>query len=112
MSAHPAKPNDSRFYNRPELEGLLAIIDHVSNCTDWPAVPVYDAKDLAFKTLSTIEAIATIISLLVLLVFAFFMNPIVAYVISQALLQSGKGLMHAAAYWKKWRPSPVFALEK
>ncbi|WP_423059860.1 teichuronic acid biosynthesis protein TuaB [Bacillus safensis] len=104
-------PMIAAFYNRPELEGLLKLLSIMFLIA--PIGQQYQymmQKDLAFKTLSTIEAIATIISLLVLLVFAFFMNPIVAYVISQVLLQSGKGLMYAAAYWQKWRPAPVFAL--
>ncbi|MCW4645119.1 MOP flippase family protein [Bacillus safensis] len=106
-------PMIAAFYNRPELEGLLKLLSIMFLIA--PIGQQYQymmQKDLAFKTLSTIEAIATIISLLVLLVFAFFMNPIVAYVISQVLLQSGKGLMYAAAYWKKWRPAPVFALRE
>ncbi|PAC81939.1 MOP flippase family protein [Bacillus pumilus] len=104
-------PMIAAFYNRPELEGLLKLLSIMFLIA--PIGQQYQymmQKDLAFKTLSTIEAIATMISLFVLLVLAFFINPIVAYVISQVLLQSGKGLMYAAAYWQKWRPAPVFAL--
>ncbi len=106
-------PMIAAFYNRPELEGLLKLLSIMFLIA--PIGQQYQymmQKDLAFKTLSVIEAVATMISLIVLLVLAFFINPIVAYVISQVLLQSGKGLMYAAAYWKKWRPAPVFALRE
>ncbi|MGG0681622.1 MOP flippase family protein [Bacillus altitudinis] len=106
-----ASPLIAAFYARPELEGLLKLLSIMFLIA--PIGQQYQymmQKDLAFKTLSTIETIATIISLIVLLILAFFINPIVAYVVSQVLLQSGKGLMYAAAYWKKWRPAPVFAL--
>ncbi|MDM5299622.1 MOP flippase family protein [Bacillus pumilus] len=106
-----ASPMIAAFYARPELEGLLKLLSIMFLIA--PIGQQYQymmQKDLAFKTLSTIETIVNLASLLVLLVLAFFMNPIVAYVVSQVVLQSGKGLLYAAAYWKKWRPSPVFAL--
>ncbi|MFJ5964403.1 teichuronic acid biosynthesis protein TuaB [Bacillus sp. NPDC093026] len=104
-------PIIAAFYSRHELEGLLKLLSIMFLIA--PIGQQYQymlQKDLAFKTLSTIETFANLLSLVVLLVLAFLINPIVAYVMSQVVLQSGKGLLYAAAYWKKWHPSPVFAL--
>ncbi|MGE6630242.1 teichuronic acid biosynthesis protein TuaB [Bacillus sp. NPDC077027] len=106
-----ASPFIAAFYHRPELENLLKLLSIMFLIA--PIGQQYQymlQKDLAFKKLSVIETIANVLSLIVLLLLAYLMNPIIAYVLSQVVLQSTKGILYATAYWKKWRPNCVFVL--
>lgn len=99
------------FYQRDELVFLVRIL--VSMFLIAPVGQQYQymlQKELKFNVLSKIEAGVTILSFVLLLVLVFLMDPIVAYAFSQVFLNSVKGILFFAVYFKKWRPSFVFAL--
>ncbi|MEH7308644.1 teichuronic acid biosynthesis protein TuaB [Neobacillus drentensis] len=69
-------------------------------------------KDLRFNLLGAIEAGTTMISFLTMIILIFTISPIYAYVISQVVMNSLKGLLYLICYQKKWRPSFVFDLSE
>lgn len=69
-------------------------------------------KELRFNLLGTIEAGTTIISFITMVVLILTISPIYAYVISQVVMNSLKGLLYFICYQKKWRPSFVFDLSE
>ena len=69
-------------------------------------------KELRFNLLGAIEAGATFISFLTLVVLILTISPIDAFVISQVVLNSLKGILYFMCYQKKWRPSFVFDLSE
>ncbi|MFB5197490.1 MOP flippase family protein [Neobacillus sp. KR4-4] len=69
-------------------------------------------KDLRFNLLGAIEAGTTFISFLTLVILILTISPIYAFVISQVVLNSLKGILYFICYQKKWRPSFVFDLSE
>lgn len=69
-------------------------------------------KDLRFNLLGAIEAGTTFTSFLILVILILFISPIYAFVISQVVLNSLKGILYFICYQKKWRPSFVFDLSE
>ncbi|PFP23157.1 colanic acid exporter [Bacillus sp. AFS073361] len=69
-------------------------------------------KDLRFNLLGAIEAGTTFISFLILVILILIISPIYAFVISQVVLNSLKGILYFICYQKKWRPSFVFDLSE
>jgi teichuronic acid exporter len=69
-------------------------------------------KELRFNLLGLIEAGTTIISFLTMVILIFTIRPIYAFVISQVVMNSLKGILYFLCYQKKWRPSFVFDLSE
>jgi len=69
-------------------------------------------KDLRFNLLGAIEAGTTFTSFLILVILILIISPIYAFVISQVVLNSLKGILYFICYQKKWRPSFVFDLSE
>jgi len=69
-------------------------------------------KDLRFNLLGAIEVGTTFISFLTLVILILTISPIYAFVISQVVLNSLKGILYFICYQKKWRPSFVFDLSE
>jgi teichuronic acid exporter len=67
-------------------------------------------KELRFNLLGAIEVITTLISFITLIILIFTIRPIYAFVISQVVLNSLKGIVYFMCYQRKWRPSLVFDL--
>ncbi|PGY06449.1 MOP flippase family protein [Bacillus sp. AFS031507] len=69
-------------------------------------------KELRFNLLGAIEVGTTLISFLTLVILMFTIRPIYAFVISQVVLNSLKGILYYISYQKKWRPSLVFDMSE
>lgn len=101
------------FYQRDELVLLIRILAVMFLIA--PVGQQYQymlQKDLKFNVLSKIEAGATVLSFVLLLVLIFLTDPIIAYALSQVFLNSVKGILFFTVYLKKWRPSFVFAVRE
>ncbi|MDA7025498.1 MOP flippase family protein [Bacillus sp. CLL-7-23] len=101
------------FYQRDELVSLIRILAIMFLVA--PIGQQYQymlQKDLKFQVLSKIETGANVSSFIMLIGLIFLIDPIVAYVLSQVFLNSFKGILFFAVYFKKWRPSFVFALRE
>ncbi|MGF6949555.1 teichuronic acid exporter [Neobacillus sp. B4I6] len=69
-------------------------------------------KDLRFNLLGEIEVGTTLFSFLTLVILILTISPIYAFVISQVVLNSLKGILYFMCYQKKWRPSLIFDLSE
>ncbi|WP_286230757.1 teichuronic acid biosynthesis protein TuaB [Neobacillus mesonae] len=69
-------------------------------------------KELRFNQLGVIEAVSTLVSFITLAILIFMISPIYAYVISQVVLNSLKGILYFISYQQKWRPQFVFDLRE
>lgn len=69
-------------------------------------------KELRFNLLGAIEVGTTIISFITMVILIFTLSPIYAFVISQVVMNSLKGILYYMCYQKKWRPSFVFNLSE
>lgn len=69
-------------------------------------------KELRFNLLGAIEVGTTMISFLTLVILIFTISPIYAFVISQVVLNSLKGILYFICYQKKWRPTLVFDMSE
>ncbi|QUF64924.1 teichuronic acid biosynthesis protein TuaB [Bacillus atrophaeus] len=99
------------FYQREELTFLIRILAIMFVIA--PVGQQYQymlQKHLQFNTLSKIEIVSNVAAFGYLVISVFMMDAILAYVISQVILQSCKGILFWAVYRKKWRPSFVFDL--
>ncbi|MFO3789822.1 teichuronic acid biosynthesis protein TuaB [Bacillus mojavensis] len=106
-----SSPVIAEFYQREELVFLIRILGIMFLVA--PIGQQYQymlQKELQFNTLSKIEIFSNALSFGYLAIAVFMMDAILAYVISQVLLQSSKGILFWAVYQKKWRPSFVFDL--
>ncbi|MBT2572885.1 MOP flippase family protein [Bacillus sp. ISL-51] len=106
-----SSPFIADFYRREELTHLIRVLAIMFLIA--PIGQQYQymlQKALAFNALSKIEIFANMLSFVYLAVSVFYMDPILAYVISQVLLQSSKGLLYWASYRETWSPSLVFDL--
>ncbi|MCI4167727.1 teichuronic acid biosynthesis protein TuaB [Bacillus spizizenii] len=106
-----SSPVIAGFYQREELVFLIRILAIMFLVA--PIGQQYQymlQKQLHFNTLSKIEIFSNVLSFGYLAVAVFMMDAILAYVISQVLLQSSKGILYWAVYRKKWHPAFVFDL--
>ncbi|MBT2725208.1 MULTISPECIES: MOP flippase family protein [unclassified Bacillus (in: firmicutes)] len=69
-------------------------------------------KELRFNLLGAIEVGTNVFSFLTLVILILSISPIYAFVISQVVLNSLKGILYFMCYQKKWRPSLVFNLSE
>ncbi|MCM3571137.1 teichuronic acid biosynthesis protein TuaB [Neobacillus mesonae] len=69
-------------------------------------------KELRFNLLGAIEAGAAVISFITLAILIFMISPIYAFVISQVVLNSLKGIFYFLYYRKKWHPKFIFDLSE
>lgn len=106
-----ASPLIAGFYNQPELIPLIKVLGIM-----FLIAPIGQQfqyllqKDLNFNLLSRIEVATNLASFISLLVMIFLIQELYAYVISQVILNSLKGILYFAVYSKKWKPSFVFNL--
>ncbi|PIK32529.1 colanic acid exporter, partial [Bacillus siamensis] len=107
-----SSPLIADFYRREELVYLIRVLAVMFLIA--PIGQQYQymlQKALAFNTLSKIEIFSNVLSFVYLAAAVFYTDPILAYVISQVLLQSSKGILYWMACRKTWRPSFVFDLK-
>ncbi|UAL47053.1 MOP flippase family protein [Sutcliffiella horikoshii] len=106
-----ASPLIAGFYNQPELIPLIKVLGIM-----FLIAPIGQQfqyllqKDLNFNLLSRIEVATNLASFISLLIMIFLIQELYAYVISQVILNSLKGILYFAVYSKKWKPSFVFNL--
>ncbi|WP_404347868.1 MOP flippase family protein [Sutcliffiella horikoshii] len=106
-----ASPLIAGFYNQPELIPLIKVLGIM-----FLIAPIGQQfqyllqKDLNFNLLSRIEVATNLASFISLLIMIFLIKELYAYVISQVILNSLKGILYFAVYSKKWKPSFVFNL--
>ena len=106
-----ASPLIAGFYNQPELIPLIKVLGIM-----FLIAPIGQQfqyllqKDLNFNLLSRIEVATNLASFISLLIMIFLIEELYAYVISQVILNSLKGILYFAVYSKKWKPSFVFNL--
>ncbi|WP_404445587.1 MOP flippase family protein [Sutcliffiella horikoshii] len=106
-----ASPLIAGFYNQPELVPLIKVLGIM-----FLIAPIGQQfqyllqKDLNFNLLSRIEVATNLASFISLLVMLFLIQELYAYVISQVILNSLKGILYFAVYSKKWKPTFVFNL--
>ncbi|PKR84605.1 teichuronic acid biosynthesis protein TuaB [Heyndrickxia camelliae] len=104
-----ASPLISDYFHRNELVELLRILGILFLIAPLGQQSQYLLqKELRFNLLGAIEAASTIVSFLTLLILTFTIRTIYAYVISQVVLFSLKGILYFISYQKTWRPSFVF----
>ncbi|MFO7036070.1 MULTISPECIES: teichuronic acid biosynthesis protein TuaB [Bacillus] len=107
-----SSPLIADFYRREELVYLIRVLAVMFLIA--PIGQQYQymlQKALAFNTLSKIEIFSNVLSFVYLAAAVFYTDPILAYVISQVLLQSSKGILYWMACRKTWRPALVFDLK-
>ncbi|WP_339147881.1 MULTISPECIES: MOP flippase family protein [unclassified Sutcliffiella] len=106
-----ASPLIAGFYNQPELIPLIKVLGIM-----FLIAPIGQQfqyllqKDLNFNLLSRIEVATNVASFISLLVLIFLIQELYAYVISQVILNSLKGILYFVVYSKTWKPSFIFNL--
>ncbi|KMJ59018.1 Teichuronic acid biosynthesis protein TuaB [Bacillus sp. LL01] len=106
-----ASPIIAGFYNQPELIPLIKVLGIM-----FLIAPIGQQfqyllqKDLNFNLLSRIEVATNLASFVSLLVLIFLIQELYAYVISQVILNSLKGILYFVVYSKTWKPSFIFNL--
>lgn len=106
-----SSPLIAGFYNQPELIPLIKVLGIM-----FLIAPIGQQfqyllqKDLNFNLLSRIEVATNVASFISLLVLIFLIQELYAYVISQVILNSLKGILYFVVYSKTWKPSFIFNL--
>jgi teichuronic acid exporter len=108
-----ASPLIARIFHEDQLSDLIRLLSVMFLVAPLGQQSQYMLqKELRFNELAFIEMLATLLSFLALLGLVFAISPIRAYVLSQVLLYSLKGLLYFAFYLKTWRPRFVFHLNE
>ncbi|GHH99511.1 teichuronic acid biosynthesis protein TuaB [Neobacillus kokaensis] len=108
-----ASPLLAMYFHRNELIELIRILAVMFIIA--PIGQQYQyllQKELRFNLLGVIEAGATFVSFVTLVILIVTISPIYAFVISQVVLNSLKGILYFFSYQKKWRPKFVFDLRE